>query len=224
MSEVNPAFTRLVAALADPPDLVWKPVLDVRAPQGGRRAAVLILLSDTGLPDVTFVERAATLRKHAGQMAFPGGGVDDTDADSAATALREAQEEIGLDPAAVTVLGVLPAAHVAASGFDVVSVVGTWSGAEPIGVVDRGEVESVHRFTIADLSDPGHRFSVRHRSGYVGPAFVFDDPAAPSEKIVIWGFTAHLVDRLLALGGWELPWDEQRFIDIPERFLRRPHD
>lgn len=220
----NPAFAHLLRTLAAPPDMVWQPVLDVRAPRGGRSAAVLILLSDTDEPDVTFLERAATLRKHAGQMAFPGGGADDTDADATATALREAQEEVGIAPSAVTVLGTLPAAHVAASGFDVVSVVATWSGNERIWAVDHGEVESVHRFKVSELADAGHRFSVRHRSGYTGPAFVFDDPAAPGEQIVIWGFTAHLVDRLLVFGGWEQPWDRDRFIDIPERFLRRPAD
>lgn len=213
------AFDLLRRNLADPPDLVWKSVVDVRAPRGGRPAAVLILVSDTEVPDLTFVERAATLRKHAGQMAFPGGGVDPGDAGPAAAALRETHEEIGLPPASVGVLGCLPAAHVAASGFDVVSVVGTWSGDEPIGAVDRAEVESVHRFTLADLSDPAHRFSVRY-GGYTGPAFTFDDPGNDGDLIVIWGFTAHLVDRFLALGGWEQDWDADRFTPIPRRFLR----
>ena len=78
---------------------------------GGRPAAVLILLADEhepgAGPDVLIMQRAATLRTHAGQPAFPGGAVDPQDADASATALREAQEEVGLDPDSVTVLAEL---------------------------------------------------------------------------------------------------------------------
>ncbi len=180
---------------------------------------MLALLADARRPDLTFIERAATLRQHAGQMAFPGGGVDAGDTDEVAAALRETSEEIGLDPHAVTVLGRLPAAHVAASGFDVTTVVGLWSGREPVGVVDPLEVSSVHRFAIDDLASPEHRRTVQHPSGYRGPAFLFDD--VPGGPIVVWGFTGHLVDRLLALGGWERPWDRSQVMEIPPRFLRR---
>ena len=186
---------------------------------GGRRsAAVLALLADTPRPDLTFIERAATLRQHAGQMAFPGGGIDAGDADEVAAALRETHEEIGLPPEAVTVLGKLPSARVAASGFDVVTVVATWSGAEPIGAVDPREVSSVHRFSIDQLADSEHRRTVRLPTGYQGPAFVFD--GSEGGPIVVWGFTGHLVDRILTLGGWQRPWDPSVVVDIPPRFLR----
>ena len=208
----------LAARLTDAPGGL-ESVSAARPARGGRAAAVLALLADTRRPDLTFIERAATLRQHAGQMAFPGGGVESGDADEVAAALRETHEEIGLDPAAVTVLGRLPVAHVAASGFDVVTVVGLWSGREEIGAVDPLEVSSVHRFTIEDLAAPEHRRTVRHPSGYHGPAFVFDE--APGGPIVVWGFTGHLVDRLLALGGWERPWDRSLVMDVPPRFLRR---
>src|SRR5262245_48202692 len=68
-------------------------------PVGGRRSAVLILLGEEpgAGPDVLILKRAATLRSHAGQPAFPGGASDPDDADAAATALREATEEVGLD-------------------------------------------------------------------------------------------------------------------------------
>lgn len=189
-----------------------------RPPRGVRAAAVLALLTDAPRPDLTFIERAATLRQHAGQMAFPGGGIETGDADEVAAALRETREEIGLDPRTVTVLGRLPTTHVAASGFDVVTIVGLWSGREPIGPVDPLEVSSVHRFGIDELASPEHRRIVRHPSGYRGPAFVFDD--VPGGPIVVWGFTGHLVDRLLTLGGWEQPWDRSLVMDIPARFLR----
>ncbi len=186
----------------------------------GRDAAVLILLSDTARPDLVVTERAAHLSRHAGQVSFPGGRREVTDADAVATALREAHEEIGLRPDSVDVLGTLPAAHVAASGFDVVSVVGTWAGGDRVGVVDPAEVAAVYRVRIEDLADPDTRRTARHSSGYLGPAFVLPDPYDTASDLVIWGFTAHLIDRLLPLGGWERPWDRTRQIPVPERFLR----
>lgn len=212
----------LTANLADAEGMLSNEVGTIHAdrrPRGGRQAAVMILVADADRPDITFVERAATMRTHPGQIAFPGGGVDPGDADAAAAALRETHEEVGLNPAAVDVLGCLPTAHVAASGFDVVSVVGTWSGREPIGVADPREVAAVHRFAIDALADPAHRVTARHFSGYRGPAFIVDSDADP-EPIMIWGFTAHLLDRFLMLGGWERPWDAGRLAEIPRRFLR----
>ena len=74
-----------------------------------RRSAVLVLFGEGALgPDVLLIERSAHLRSHAGQPAFPGGGIDDDDDGPVGAALREAQEETGLDPAGVDVLAVLP--------------------------------------------------------------------------------------------------------------------
>ncbi len=217
-------FSALVARLDDPEALAG--VSRPRPPQGGRRAAVLMLLLDADDPDLVFIERAHTLSKHPGQMAFPGGAMDPGDASLVAAALREAQEEIGLSPAGVRVMGRLPAAFVPASMFDVTSVVGLWSGTEPIAAVDAAEVASVQRFRIADLADPDRRWTAQLPAGrrplargvpatgsYRGPAFVFDE-------IVIWGFTAHLTDRLLDLGGWARDWDHDRTMEVPARFLR----
>src|SRR5262245_20419907 len=79
-------------------------------PVGGRRSAVLILLGEDEQsrgPDLLVLQRAATLRSHAGQPAFPGGAADPTDGDAAATALREAAEEVGLDASSTTVVATL---------------------------------------------------------------------------------------------------------------------
>lgn len=179
---------------------------------GSRRAAVLVMLGQTGR-DVTFTERAAHMRTHAGQMSFPGGALEPGETPVEA-ALREAQEEVGLDPSRVTVLGQLPPAHVAASGFDVAGIVGTWDGADDLLAIDPNEVAAIHRFGVDELADPAHRATWRIGNGHQGPAFVMDD-------IFIWGFTAHLVDCLLDLGGWARPWDDSLVLSVPPRFFRR---
>lgn len=171
-------------------------------PEGGRQSAVLVLFGeDEHGPDLLLIQRSSTMSSHAGQPAFPGGAVDDTDADVVAAALREAEEETGLDPSGVEVLASLPELYLPPSGFVVTPVIGWWRAPSPVGVVDRGEVEQVLRVPLSELLDPAHRYSVRHPSGFVGPAFAV-------RGLVVWGFTAGLLSRLFALVGWEQPWDE----------------
>ena len=184
---------------------------------GGRHSAVLVLFGDgESGPEVLLIERAATLRSHAGQPAFPGGALDPEDGpaeDGGAVrgALREAQEEVGLDPVSVQVLGRLPALFLPPSGFVVHPVVAWWREPHPVDVVDAAEVAAVARAPLAELADPRNRLRVRHPSGWIGPAFEVRD-------LLIWGFTAGLLDRLLALGGWEQPWDSSRTRTLdPER-------
>jgi 8-oxo-dGTP pyrophosphatase MutT (NUDIX family) len=145
-------------------------------------------------------------------VAFPGGAVDPGDEDVVAAALREAAEETGLDPSGVRVLGTLPALFLPPSGFVVTPVLGWWRAPSPVSVVDPREVASVHRVPLAELLDPVNRFQVRHPSGYVGAAF---DAAG----LLVWGFTAGLLDRMLRLGGWEQPWDRSRLRDLPPEHL-----
>lgn len=171
----------------------------------GRPGAVLILLGEqeaTG-PDVVIIERAATLRNHAGQCAFPGGGTEPDDAGPAGTALREAAEEIGLRPGTVEVVATLPPLWLNVSSFLVTPVLAWWREPHPVTALDPGEVARVERLPLAELADPAHRFRVRHRSGYVGPAF-------RTRSMLIWGFTGAIVDLLLRFGGWSVPWDADR--------------
>jgi 8-oxo-dGTP pyrophosphatase MutT (NUDIX family) len=196
---------------------------DVRAEQlsrflppaeGGRPSAVLILFGEgPDGPDLLVIERSHDLRSHAGQPAFPGGALDPADDGPVAAALREAVEETGLDPSGVEVFATLPALFLPPSDFVVTPVLGWWRSPSPVGVVDAREVASVHRIPVAALTDPANRLRVRHPSGYVGAAFAVSG-------LLVWGFTAGLIDRLLRLAGWEKPWDTARIEDYPGAGLR----
>jgi len=163
-------------------------------------------------PEIMFVERAAGLRTHAGQIAFPGGAADDEDHDLADTALREAAEETGVDRSGIDVLGVLPPAYVEVSGFDVSAVIAWWREPSPVAVMDSREAASIDIVPVAVLTDPAHRARVRHPSGYTGPAFEVNGH-------LIWGLTAHLLDGVLDLAGWQRPWDRNREVEIQVRYL-----
>jgi 8-oxo-dGTP pyrophosphatase MutT (NUDIX family) len=182
--------------------------------EGGRDSAVLVLFGEgPNGPDVLVLERAATLRAHAGQPAFPGGAQDPEDSGPVAAALREATEEVGVEPSSVTVLGVLPALWLPPSGFVVHPVVGWWHDDHDVRVVDTREVAAVARVPLSELTDPANRFRVGHPSGIIGPAFAV-------QGMVIWGFTAGLLAGILTLAGWEQPWDTSRVEPLDPETLR----
>ncbi len=161
--------------------------------------------------DILLIERAATLTDHPGQVAFPGGGVDPEDSSMAAAALREAEEETGLDPLGVDVLGVLPEIPLPVSNFMVTPVVGWWSRQTPVDVVDYAESAQVFRVPVRDLLDPDNRYTaVLDRGGqaYRGPAFVV-------AGTVVWGFTAGILHYVFQELGWAVPWDARREIPAP---------
>ncbi|MEH2921184.1 CoA pyrophosphatase [Samsonia erythrinae] len=106
-----------------------------------RRAAVLVPIICRPSPTLLLTRRAADLRKHAGQVAFPGGAADKEDASIIATALREAQEEVAIPPENVQVLGVLPPQD-SVSGFQVTPVV---------GLIDAGTHFHPNEDEVADL-------------------------------------------------------------------------
>lgn len=188
----------------------------LRPPDGAmtRPAAVLMLFSGVAQDDadVLLIERASTLRSHPGQAAFPGGAVDPEDRSAEDAALREAEEETGLLPEAVRVLGTLPEVWVPVSGFAVTPVVAWLPEPAPVRVRDVAEVARVQWLRLDALLDPRHRFSTRHPSGYVGPAFDVDG-------MFVWGFTAGLLSRLLDVAGLTVPWDTARLEPLPQRYL-----
>src|SRR5262249_18579386 len=143
-----------------------------------------------------------------GQPSFPGGGRDPQDADSVATALREAREEVGLDPSTTTTVALLPRLWIPVSGFVVTPVLSWWHAPHAVHPASPREVAAVERVPIAELADPANRVRLRHPSGFVGPAFQV-------RGLLIWGFTAGVLNTLLDLGGWTQPWDHSYVRDMP---------
>jgi 8-oxo-dGTP pyrophosphatase MutT (NUDIX family) len=161
--------------------------------------------------DLLLVERAATLTNHPGQVAFPGGGVDPGDASVLAAALREAEEETGLDPDGVEILGQLPEVPVPVSNFIVTPVLGWWTRQTAVDVVDYGESAQVFRVPVRDLLDPDNRVTAtltRNGQTYRGPAFTVNG-------VVVWGLTAGILTHVLDELGWSVPWDASREIPAP---------
>jgi 8-oxo-dGTP pyrophosphatase MutT (NUDIX family) len=198
--------------------------LRVANPKKARRAAVLILFGAAGDPaapghpaataselDLLFVERASSLTNHPGQVAFPGGAIDPGDADERAAALREAQEETGLEPAGVEVLGALPEVGLPYSNFLVTPVLGWWALPTPVGVVDLGESAQVFRAPVRDLLNPGNRRTVVVERG----GFTSRSPAFVLPEATVWGFTGMLLSSLFDALGWSEPWDDSRIIPPP---------
>jgi 8-oxo-dGTP pyrophosphatase MutT (NUDIX family) len=186
------------------------------APDLARPAAVLILLGEgVDGPDVLLQLRSDALGSHAGQVSFPGGKTDDGDDGPVGTAIREAMEETGILPEGVLPVALMPPLYLAVSGFLVTPVLAHWHQPSPVHAVDPAETAAVARIPLDHLCDTANRFMVRHPSGFTGPAFT-----APG--MFVWGFTAALLTVVLAIGGWERPWDtsDVRNLDVAWRASR----
>jgi 8-oxo-dGTP pyrophosphatase MutT (NUDIX family) len=176
-------------------DLLLSPEEAATMAAGGRtEAAVLLPLHDwPDEPGLIFTERRADLRRHAGEISFPGGRRDDSDADLTTTALREAEEEIGLSPASVEVCGALPPAATFVTGYRIHPFVGLVPDPAELDLTPNpGEVETVLAFSLEGLRDGyGMRRLVRRGVPIHTPTYEIDGH-------LIWGATARIVGDLLA--------------------------
>lgn len=196
---------RPVGRLADP----GAPVVDAGG-KPGRPASVLVpIFEDAGDLGIVFVKRSDHLGKHAGQIAFPGGGREPCE-DELTCALREANEEVGLDPAQVEILGRLDR-YTTVTGYLVSPFVGrlaTW----PLPLVpDPGEVAQILTVPVARLLEPGVLRVAGSATGRVINFFAVGEE-------VIWGATARILRQLLELAtgralepAGEVPWDKVRW-------------
>ena len=119
--------------------------------------------------------------------------------DPVETALREATEETGLDPAGVDPLALLPRLHIPPSRFDVIGVLAHWRTPSAVDAIDLAETARVMRVPVTTLADPANRLIVSTDFGWLGPAFLI-------AGAVVWGYTGETLAAVLRLGGWERPW------------------
>jgi 8-oxo-dGTP pyrophosphatase MutT (NUDIX family) len=187
------AEIRVVIANAPPPR---EPEIE---PASSRPAAVLVavfdeLVDQTAEAHLILTKRPQTMPSHRGEIAFPGGKQDPGDPSLVAAALREAEEEIGLDPASVEVVGGLDRISTVASQFTITPIVGVLP-APPALVPDPFEVDTVFAVPISELLDPEvYREESWELWGAWRPMAFFEIPGE-----TVWGATARILYRLLTL-------------------------
>ncbi|MDQ3532636.1 MAG: CoA pyrophosphatase [Actinomycetota bacterium] len=156
-------------------------------PGGARAAAVLIPIVAEPEPTLLFTVRTETLPSHKGQISFPGGSIDPSDPTSEAAALREAEEELGLGPSAVRILGELDTVLTHVSGYIVSPFVG-WIDKHPSLAPNPTEVARVLLVPLAQLTD-----QIRAEPGFSHGGRTYPTEAWIWRGSVIWGVTAHLL-------------------------------
>ena len=163
---------------------------------GARRAAVLLpIFEREGELHLLFIRRAQTLRNHGGEIAFPGGSSDAGDNSAVTTALREAWEEVGLDPALVSVLGVLPPVFTVVSNFLITPVVAFLPTGPGSLQRQPDEVDELLFLPLRGLADPRIAYTEEWtRQGQTRTVYFYD--YGPYH---IWGATARILNQLLAL-------------------------
>lgn len=185
-----------------------------------RRGAVLMLFGDPVDPrsdergEILLTERAHDMRSHPGQVSFPGGMIDPGETPVEA-ALREAEEEIGVDAAGVEVFAQLPELWLPPSNSAVTPIIGWWREPNAITITSPEEVHAIHRVPITELVDPEHRIVVRHPGGWRGPGFLVGD----DKDVIVWGFTGGILTRFFDFLGWLPPVSDAPVHDLPDYML-----
>jgi 8-oxo-dGTP pyrophosphatase MutT (NUDIX family) len=194
-----------------------------------RDAAVLVLFSgppessSDGLPDdadLLVTVRASTLRHHAGQAAFPGGAADPGDSGPVHTALREANEETGIDPGRLHPLATLERMFIPPSGFHVVPVLAYSPDPGPVAVVNESETAIVARVPVRAFINPENRIMVYRKENsrrFAGPAFLLNE-------MLVWGFTGQVISAVLDVAGWAKPWNTDDVRELDEAMALVGHE
>ena len=201
LSDLSPAALR--ARFAAPP--AWSPDVTFEGKNlhpAPARASVLVPLVQRDDLTVLLTQRTDHLTNHPGQISFPGGRAEPADADTAATALREAHEEIGLEPRRVELLGSMPT-YTTGTGFIVTPVVGLLP-ADLTLRVDPFEVASVFEVPLAFLMDPAnHRHHSIEVAGvrrhFLSMPWEGPDTEGQPQRFFIWGATAAMLRNLYRL-------------------------
>ncbi|MBD3335393.1 MAG: NUDIX domain-containing protein [Candidatus Eisenbacteria bacterium] len=184
------------AVMAPRPRPGWEPDFG-RVADRARHAAVLLLLYPReGRPYLPLTLRTGTLESHRGQVSFPGGALEPGETDTAA-AVREAEEEIHIDPARVAVLGKLTPLHVPVSGY-LVHPIAAVTSTTPDFVANPIEVEEIYEVSLERLLAAGAVTWCRERHGgreYCVPYFRVG-------ALMVWGATAMMLAEFLHLLGW----------------------
>jgi 8-oxo-dGTP pyrophosphatase MutT (NUDIX family) len=172
-------------------------------PPGNRLAAVLALVIETPEPALLFTERSAELHRHPGEVSFPGGLQDAGDADLLATALREAHEEIGLQPSLPDVLGALPSVHTVVSSIVVTPFVGAVAALPSLTQSD-AEIARILTVPIPVLAATEERRVLDVGGGRRWTGWIY-----PVAGTTIWGATGAMLHALLELLRTETSWTER---------------
>ncbi|MGK2909646.1 MAG: CoA pyrophosphatase [Sphingobium sp.] len=162
-------------------------------------AAVLVAITDRPEPGLILTQRSSRLRKHAGQVAFPGGKVDESDANEIAAALREAEEEIGLPPSLAQIIGTSDR-YSTFTGFDIIPVLAVVPADMPLEA-QADEVDDWFEVPLAFAMDPANR--MRREMVWEGATRQFYEILWGERRI--WGITAAILANL----SWRLGYDRE---------------